>query len=209
MKAFQIMGRTLKGVYDELFLIVMLSVVWWIGTMLVVTAPMTWVGLNHVANRMANYKRVDFGFFWEGARKHLGRGVVLWLLVLIAPPIMLFSITFYLQQGGWLVVLGVVMFWITLLFFLAAQYFYPLFWQQTEPSTTLVLRNAFLLSFRHPLYSILMLIFQVVLVALSIALVVPVILLLPGMLALSHNYALVGLLQEMNLAPPPPEISGT
>jgi len=36
-----------------------------------------------------------------------------------------------------------------------------------------------------------------------------VLLILPGLLILAHNYALVGLLQEMNLAPQPPEMSGT
>ena len=78
MKAFTVMGRTFKGAYEEFFLVVGLSVLFWIGTLLVVTAPMTWAGMHHVANRMANYKRVEFGFFWEGARQHIGRGV--WLV---------------------------------------------------------------------------------------------------------------------------------
>jgi hypothetical protein len=43
----------------------------------------------------------------------------------------------------------------------------------------------------------------------SIVLVVPILLILPGLLVLSHNYALVGLLQEMDLAPQPPQMSGT
>ena len=54
-----------------------------------------------------------------------------------------------------------------------------------------------------------MLLFQGLLIALSLVLVVPVMLLLPGMIALSQNFALVGLLQEMDLAPQPPEMSGT
>ncbi|MCB0068710.1 MAG: hypothetical protein KDD77_16225, partial [Caldilineaceae bacterium] len=83
------------------------------------------------------------------------------------------------------------------------------FWQQTEPTIGLILRNGFLLSLRHPLYSFLMLLFQVLLIVLSVLLVVPVLLLLPGLLILSHNYALVGLLQEMDLAAEPPEMSGT
>ena len=52
-------------------------------------------------------------------------------------------------------------------------------------------------------------IFQVLLIALSFTLVVPVVLLMPGMVALSQNFALVGLLQDMDLAPQPPEMSGT
>ena len=209
MKAFTIMGRTIKGAYEEFFLIVGLSVVFWIGTLLVVTAPMTWAGMNHVANRIANYKRVDFGFFWEGAKQHVGRGVLLWLVVVIAPPIMVSSINFYFTAGGWLIVPGFITLWLLVLSVLAAQYFYPLFWQQIEPNLKLVLRNSFLLVVRHPLYSLLILLFQLLLVAISVALVVPVLLLLPGLVILSHNYALVGLLQEMDMAPQPPQMSGT
>ena len=54
-----------------------------------------------------------------------------------------------------------------------------------------------------------MLLFQILLIVVSVLLVVPLLLLLPGLLILSHNYALVGLLQEMDLAAEPPEMSGT
>ena len=209
MKAFTVMGRTLKAAYDEFFLIIFLSVVWWIGTLLVVTAPMTTAGLQYVTNRMANYKRVEFAFFWEGARQHIGRSVLLFLLLLLTPPLIWLSIDFYLRVGTWMMVLGVVMAWVLLLVLMAAQFCYPLFWQQAEPSLKLVLRNALVLAVRHPLYTLLMLLFQLVLAALSFLLVVPVLLLLPGLIALSNNFALVGLLQDMDLAPQPPQMSGT
>ena len=38
MKAFTVMGRTIKAVYEELFLCVYLSLLWWLGTVLIVTA---------------------------------------------------------------------------------------------------------------------------------------------------------------------------
>lgn len=209
MKAFTIMGRTIKGAYEEFFLVVGLSLVFWAGTLLIVTAPMTWVGINYVANRIANYRRAGFDFFWEGARQHVKRGVLLCLLIVVAPPIMVSSVQFYLDNGSWMIVPGFITLWLLILSLLAAQYFYPLFWQQTEPRLLLLLRNSFLLVVRHPIYSLLIFLFQGLLVVLSIMLVVPVLLLLPGLLILSHNYALVGLLQEMDLAPPPPEVSGT
>jgi hypothetical protein len=40
-------------------------------------------------------------------------------------------------------------------------------------------------------------------------LLVITILVLPALIALSGNFALTGLLQEMELAPQPPEMSGT
>jgi uncharacterized membrane protein YesL len=209
MKAFRIMGRVFKATYEELFLVVGLSVTWWIGTLLILTAPMTTAGVQNVANRIANYKRANFDFFWSGARSHIGRGVLLFLLLLLAPPLLWFSIVFYFEQQGWLVLFGVVMAWVLLLALAGGQYFFPLYWQQTDPDLKLVLRNGVLLAIRHPFYSLLMLLFQLLLIALSFALVVPVMLLLPGMIALSQNCALVGLLQEMDLAPQPPEMSGT
>ena len=209
MKAFTIMGRTIKGAYEEFFLVVGLSLVFWAGTLLVITAPMTWAGIHLVGNRIANYRRVNFSFFWEGAKQHIGRGVLLWLLVVLAPPIMVSSVNFYLSNGGWMVVPGFVTLWLLVLALLAGQYFSPLFWQQTEPAITLILRNGLLLVLRHPLYSFLMLLFQILLIVVSVLLVVPLLLLLPGLLILSHNYALVGLLQEMDLAAEPPEMSGT
>jgi uncharacterized membrane protein YesL len=209
MKAFRIMGRVFKATYEELFLVVGLSVTWWIGTLLILTAPMTTAGVQNVANRIANYKRANFDFFWSGARSHIGRGVLLFLLLVLAPPLVWFSIIFYFEQQGWLVLFGVLMAWVLLLVLAGGQYFYPLYWQQSEPNLKLVLRNGLLLAIRHPFYSLLMLLFQLLLIALSFALVVPVMLLLPGMIALTQNFALVGLLQEMDLAPQPPEMSGT
>jgi uncharacterized membrane protein YesL len=209
MKAFRIMGRVIKATYDELFLVVAISVAWWVGTLLVITAPMTTAGVQNVANRIANYKRSNFDFFWEGARYQMGRSVLLYLLLLLGPPLLSFSIWFYFDRQGWLMLFGVLMAWVLLVFLLGGQYFFPLYWQQDEPSFKLVLRNGLLLVVRHPLYTLLMLLFQVLLIILSFTLVVPVVLLMPGMIALSQNFALVGLLQEMDLAPQPPEMSGT
>ncbi len=208
MKAFRVMGRVFKATYDELFLVVGLSVAWWVGTLLVLTAPMTTAGVQNVANRIANYKRSNFDFFWEGARSHIGRGVLLYLLLILTPPLISFSIWFYFDRQGWLMLFGVLMAWVLLIFLMGGQYFFPLYWQQDEPNLKLILRNGLLLAVRYPLYTLLMLLFQVLLIALSFTLVVPVVLLMPGMIALSQNFALVGLLQEMDMAPQPPEMSG-
>jgi hypothetical protein len=85
------------------------------------------------------------------------------------------------------------------------QYFFPLLRQQEDPGLMLLLRNALLLTLRHPLYSFLMLIYQVLVFAICAGLAVPLFLLGPGMLAVAGNFGLTGLLQEMDMAPEPPE----
>jgi len=208
MKAFMVMGRVLKAAYDELFLCVFMSVVWWGGTLLVVTAAPATLGVNNVANRMANYKRVDSSFFWEAARSYMGRGWLLSLVSLLLPIIIGVSIVFYLGAAGWLRLLAFVCMWLLLFALMIGQYFFPLFWQQDEPDIRLILRNAALLALQNPLYSFLMLVFQLLLIAISIAITLPLFLLTPALIALCGNFALAGLLQEMGLAPEPPVVSG-
>lgn len=208
MKAFMVMGRVLKAAYDELFLCVFMSVVWWGGTLLVVTAAPATLGVNNVANRMANYKRVDSSFFWEAARSYMGRGWLLYLISLLLPIIIGVSIVFYLGAAGWLRLLAFVCMWLLLFALMIGQYFFPLFWQQDEPDIRLILRNAALLALQNPLYSFLMLVFQLLLIAISIAITLPLFLLTPALIALCGNFALAGLLQEMGLAPEPPVVSG-
>jgi hypothetical protein len=70
----------------------------------------------------------------------------------------------------------------------------------------LAVRNAALLAVRSPLYSLLNVVFQVALIGLSVFLVVPVLLLTPGLVALAQNFALTGLLQELGLAQEPPTV---
>lgn len=206
MKAFTIMGRTLKAAYDELFMVVFLSVMWWLGTILILPAAPATLGINRVANRIANYKRVDNSFFWEGARMHIGRGWFLYLIQILAPIAIGFNAWFYLNAQGWLRAVGIFWIWLIILSLMISQYLFPLFWQQDDQDVKLVLRNATVLALRNPLYTFLILIFQIVFLALSTALTLPLILLTPAVLALTVNLALVGLLQDMGLAPQPPQV---
>lgn len=207
MKAFTVMGRTFKALYDELFLWVWLSVLWWVGTVLIVPAAPVTMGLHRAANRVANYKRVDTGFFYESARQYIGKGWLLYALNLLMFAGIMFNIIFYLNSpASWAQVVGIVWVWALILLSMASQYFFPLFWQQEEQSIKLVLRNALLLALRHPLYTFLLLLFQIVLLVVSFFTVLPIFLLTPAAVVVAANFGLVGLLQEMGLAPQPPEL---
>ena len=207
MKAFTVMGRVLKATYEELFLCVYMSVLWWLGTILVVTAAPAMVGINNVFNQPANYKRVDSGFFWDGAKQHIGKGWILYLIMVVAPIALGFNVWFYIQGEGLWRAFAIFWIWVFLLSLMIGQYIFPLFWQQDDKDVKMVLRNAAILAVRYPLYSFLMLLFHLLLIVLSVALTLPVLILTPAMLSLSGNFALVGALQEMDLAPQPPEPS--
>jgi hypothetical protein len=50
-----------------------------------------------------------------------------------------------------------------------------------------------------------MLIFNLLLIGLSVAITLPVLLLTPAVIAISMNFALTGMLQDVGLAPQPPQ----
>lgn len=204
MKAFVVMGRTFKATYDELFLCVFLSVAWWIGTVLVIPAAPVTAGIQRVANRMANYKRVDSSFFWEGARSQIGHSWLMFLINLLAPLMMAINAWFYFQLEGWAQLAGILFVWLLLIALMIGQFVFPFFWQQDEPNIKLALRNATVLAMRNPVFTFLLLFFQVLLLLLSTAITLPLILLAPAMIAIAANFGLAALLQEMGLAPEPP-----
>lgn len=205
MKAFPMMWRTLKALYDELFLFVWLSLLWWVGTVLVLPAGPVTSGLHKAANEVANYRRVDSSYFWEAARGEIVKSWILLGFNLLLLGGIGFNIFFYAQNpANWARIVAVIWVWVFVFLLLAGQYFFPLFWQQEEQRLVLVLRNATLLTLRHPLYTFLMLIFQITLLVISVVTVLPIFLLTPAAIAVAANVALVGVLEEMGLAPPPP-----
>lgn len=235
MKSFYIMGRALKGVYDELFLCVFLSVAWWVATipalfvlwLAITLAPSGWGililgipllllalvpsamatnGLTEVAHRVANYKRVDSSFFWEGVRSNIWRSWLLYVFSIGVPLLLAVNIWFYFAAEGFWRFLGIFFVWLVILVLMMGQYIFPLFWQQDEPDLRLVLRNAILLALRYPLYTFLLLLFQIILIALSAAITLPLFLLGPAAVAMACNFGLVGILQDMGLAPMPPVV---
>jgi uncharacterized membrane protein YesL len=208
MKAFRIMGRVLKATWEDLFLCVSMSLLWWAGVVLIVTAAPATMGLSDVANRIANYKRSGLEFFWPSARSNFWRSWLLFLALLFTLFMIILNIWFYLSGSEWLRLISLLWVWVLLFYFMVAQYLYPLLCQQTEPNLGQAFRNGALLAVRSPLYSALMVLFQATLVVASFAFVLPLLFLLPGMLAISANFALAGLLQEMELAPEPPQGPG-
>lgn len=204
MKAFAMMWRVLKFAWEELFSLVAISVLWWAGTLLIVTAGPATLGLHAVANRIANYKRSGTEFFWSEAKRYPGKAWILFGTMLIALVLIAFNLWFYGNAQGWWRYIAVVWFWVLLFYLMAAQYLFPLLCQQNEPEIRTALRNAAVLSLRAPFYAFLALVFQLLLTLLCFALLAPIILLWPGLMAMSANTFLVGLLQDMGLADQPP-----
>lgn len=207
MKAFAATWRALRGLYDELFLYIWLSVLWWVGVVLILPAGPATLALQKVANRSANHLRVDSGFFWGSLRENIGTSWLLFGGNIIALVGVAVNIAFYGNRAGWFLVIAVAWIWVELILLLMGQYLFPLYCQQDDKRITLLLRNALILAFRYPLFSLLLVILQLGLLVVSILVPIFLLLLAPAMIALIANYGMTYALQEMGLAPPPPDSS--
>ncbi len=206
MNAFIAVGRALRALYDDLFAYVWLSLLWWLSLILVLPAGPATMALQRVANRSANYKRIDTSDFFKTMRQTIGPGWLLFggnLLALIGVVVNIF---FYLNRPGWSLIAAVVWGWVLLILLLLGQFLFPLYWQQDDRRPLLVVRNALILAFRRPIFSLMLLVLQALLITLSIVVPLFLVLTTPAMVALIGNYGMAYLLQEMGMAPLPPVV---
>ena len=201
------MWRTLKILHDELFFWFGLSILWWVGILLVIPAAPVTAGLCAVANCSANYKRVDAELFWDHAKSNIKRSCLLVGTDLILIAVVVMNIMFYGSSSSTLArVVVIPLLWLIVLLLIGSQYLLPLVSHQENSSLFLTFRNAFLVALRYPLFSLLMLIFQIALVVMSIVTVLPFFLLMPASVAVAANVGLVTILQDMDLIPTPPRM---
>ncbi len=204
MKAFVAVGRALRALYDDLFAYMWLSLLWWLGLVLVLPAGPATLALQRVANRSANYKRVDTSDFLPTMRQNIWPSWLLFGGNLLALVGVVVNIFFYLSRPGWSLIAAIVWGWVLILMLLMGQFLLPLFWQQDDRRPLLVVRNAVILSFRRPLFSLLLLLLQLILLTISAIIPIFLVLTTPAMIALIGNFGMAYLLQEMDMAPLPP-----
>jgi uncharacterized membrane protein YesL len=125
MKAFVVLGRTLKAVYEELFVVVAVSLLWWAGTLLIVTAAPATMGLHAVANRAANYRRTGTEFFWSEGRRSVGRSWLLYAAIVAVGALIPANIWFYSGYGNWVSMIAFVWISVFVLYLMVAQYLFP------------------------------------------------------------------------------------
>lgn len=206
-RSFIVLWKTIRSVYDDLFVYVWISILWWVGTITVILSPAAHMGMNRVGHRTATYRRIESDFFLEGARMHKKESYLAYLINFSASFVLFFCTWFYLNVTLiWVNLVAIPLLWISLFFLLLTQFVFPLLWEQEEMSLMLAYKNSMILVLRYPLFCILTFVLKsTVLVLFSIPAGIPLFLFGPAFSVVLSNYALNYLLQDMGLAPPPPE----
>lgn len=185
-------------VYDDLFLWLGLSLLQALAIITIVLAPPVAAGLNLVANRVANGKRVNFQFFVEGFREYFWRSYLIGGVWAVVMALVVFNIYFYAQNiQGALRYLIILWFYLALMWLAILPYLFPIMISSKTPTVRNVYKNVILLSASQPLYTLALFI-QFVLLLLLVR-VVPVLLVAgwPAVVALIGNLGAVYLITSV------------
>ncbi len=204
-----VVGASLRDLYDEMLVLVLVNLLWFILSLPVITLPPALMGMIYVTNRVARGESIRAGMFLDGFRRYFLAGWLFALTNLVAGGFIVFSIQFYGRFEGTLTSM-VRLLWLYILvaWILVQLYALPLLVEQKEPRVSLALRNGTLLVARNPVFAILLALVVALEVSLCVALAVPVALLVAAMVGLLLNRAVLALLGKRLPGGPAPDTVG-
>ena len=198
MQAFHVVWRAIRDLYDDLFVFVPLSLLWWLCFLVIIPLPPAVAGLVYLANEIAHERRIEWRMAVEGARLFFWRSWVVFLVSVLGFLVVGMNIWFYLNQFTGLPQYLTILWLYLLIIWSAAQiYVYPLLIAMEKPRVLLIFRNALLLTLANPLFTVLLLVLFLALTVVSVAFPLLLILVLPGLLSLVSTRALVYLVERV------------
>ena len=200
-EAMSVFWQTLKDTWEELYSLAIVNVVWLLASMTILLFPVTAAGMYYVTNRVAHGKTFHFSDFIEGIKKFWWRSLIWFLANILFVIIIYTNLTFYSSnfKGLWVAFVGG--FWLALLaFWLTMQmYFWPMLIEQKETKMLLAWRNAAFLVLASPFFSFFVATFHLLLIAVSVALGLPLIFVCMAAVGLLANNAVLVLLVKFGL----------
>ncbi len=198
--------RALRHLNHRGYIYIWANVLWFVLSLPVVTAPAAWAGLVKMSRRAYLQPSVSLEDFWEGFRENLGRSVVLSILNIVVIGINVVNIRAYSGEQGlmfdvlralWVLVL---LFWFTVQF-----YMWPLFYEMKAPTLVGSMRNAGVMLLRHPFFAVGVWVGIALVLMLSLALIIPWMLLTGSVLAAGAVSMVLNRLEAAGLRQPMPE----
>jgi len=199
---FRVLWDAIRAFWEELLFLALMNLVTVLLMLPVVTFPPALAALCCVANLVAREKAIHWSDYFDGFRRYFLKSWALALLNILVLVIMATNIWFYTPDVAPFklspqasLALDALFATLGLLWILMQLYAFPLVLEQTDERLRTALRNALALIVINPGFSILLLIFLVLIAALSIAVPPLWVLLTFAFFAVVCNRAVIHLLQ--------------
>lgn len=184
------LGRALMLYFEELYLMVVISILASLALLTVVLAPAAAAGMITITSRIVAGKRVSMDFFWEGTKTGLRmtyKVMGIWGGVMF---LLLFNMVFYaLRFSGSIRYFAGFWGYLAILWLAIGFYLLPILQRMPAPTVKKVYMNAFVLAFRQPLYTFMLLVQFMLLTLLWRYLPPLAVLVWPGLIALLVSFA--------------------
>jgi len=210
MRAFGVAWRAIIAFYNELFLLMMISLLWWVtgGIFVALAALFGWwllsangpwwiaplialpcgpatAALAVVTRRCAQELRVDRGFYFDGLKTFWRQALALSALGAAGMATLALNLIFYsLQQNPLLQALTFLWAFLSLLWLSAQLYVYPILVSMESASVMAALRLAVAAALANPLFSFLVVVQAGVLTLISLMLPILLPLAWPALISL-------------------------
>ncbi len=158
-------------VWDALIPLAGLNLIWFLLTILIVTAFPAAGGLYYATNRIAHGESANISTFFEGFKQYFWTSWKWGLLNLLVYFLLFTNFWFYGQFEGWgFLILQSLFFSLTLIYSCLMIYIFPLLLEQEDPSLKTALRNSVAAFARFMGQSFGLLVFIIILAVVSILL---------------------------------------
>ncbi len=224
--ATRVLSRGLRMVWEELFTLIIVAALWtlvalgpplvagglggWLAALVVllVSLPPATAGAYYVTNRLAHDRVGSAGHFIEGMRRYAVPSWILAVLDVVVLVIVILNLRFYGAMDAMWVPLAIAL-WLAVLFvwFIVQLFVFPILMEQQEAKIPLALRNSLLISFGSPFHTLPVVVLIALVVGLLLVLapnlpgVIPLFLLVPPLVALLTNVAVVERLKQLRGEP--------
>jgi uncharacterized membrane protein YesL len=224
MNPFAILWKSVVDVYDNLFPMVGMNLLWLLGSIPVVVVvtgvlillqlPSTIafsvallfavlapspasVGVHTYANHLVKEDRVEFELFWSGLRSLWSRSLALLAIGVAGAALLGVNLYFYLTNGTQILrYLAILWLYGLILWTMMLLYMNPLLVEQENKSLKLIVRNAFVLCLDNLIPSVVILVVLLALSVVSIGITLLVALLTGSFVAVVETRAVVTYLEK-------------
>lgn len=180
----QIIGQALRDWWDDWVNVVLVNLAWILSWFTIVLGPPATLGLYHVTNQLAHGQSRGLGGLWEGIRRYFWVSWLWFLLNLVVVLILTVNVWFYLGiNAAWAGFLAVFVVALAVIWWIVQFYALGYLMEQKRKNLGLALRNGLFTALSAPGYSLVVASAALLLAALSIALVFPLLLGGPALIA--------------------------
>jgi len=218
--ALQSYWEAIKSLYEEMYLLVIVNLLWaaltllfwapfillwalWsfplyaIALVFLLPTPPT-AGIYYLAHMIVHEKRMPGVFmFWEGLRTCWRPSLILFVIGLAGLALLWFNAAFYACLDGpvWSA-LSIAFLYFLIIWLVMQVYTLPLLLEQRDKRLMLVYKNAFLITFGNLAFNFVLVVLLTLTIALSVLLTIPTLLLTMSLVALYTTHSLLAILGQ-------------